>query len=127
MSQPALGIDFGTKRIGVAISHGSLAQPLEIVANDEQHVAIDRISQICQDKEVSVIVVGLSENKMADLTKNFVEELREKTQLPIVYIDETLSSYEMHQKLRDSKKKKKQGPIDHFVAAQLLQEWLDDN
>ena len=123
MAQIVLGIDYGTTRIGLAIARGPLAEPLEIVNNDDQ--ALTKIKQIIDREQVEQLVVGLSENQMAEKTKIFVESLKTITQIPIEFVDETLSSYEMHHKLVDAKKSVKQGPIDHFVAAQLLQDWLD--
>ncbi len=134
MKSVVLAIDYGTKRIGVAISQGSLAEPLCILEQENEGLstdqaldeAISNLAALCATHNVTQLVIGLSENKMADLTKKFAEKLQQKVDLPIDFIDETLSSYEMHLKLRQTKRKKKQGPIDHFVAAQLLQEWLDE-
>jgi putative transcription antitermination factor YqgF len=123
MAQIVLGIDYGTTRIGLAIAKGPLAEPLTIINNDDQ--TLINLAEILEHEQVNQIVVGLSENQMAAKTKAFVETLKTITSVPIEFIDETLSSYEMHRKLIEVKRSVKQGPIDHFVAAQLLQEWLD--
>lgn len=126
-----LSIDFGTRNIGLGIARGPLAEPYKLVTGnwskkESWHYAIDQINQICQKEEIDKIIVGISENIMAQMTKDFVEELKKEINLPVEFIDETLSSHEMHLKLKSSKNKKKQGPIDHFVAAELLQEWIDN-
>lgn len=123
MAQKVLGIDYGTTRIGLAMADGPLAEPLVIVNNDDQ--ALAKIKQIIDHEQIEQIVMGLSENQMAVKTKAFAGELKSLVNLPVKFIDETLSSYEMHRKLIDVKKSVKQGPIDHLVAAQLLQDWLD--
>jgi RNase H-fold protein (predicted Holliday junction resolvase) len=66
---------------------------------------------------------------MAQKTKEFSQELKKNTSLPIEFTDETLSSKNVHQKLATSamKLKKRQGSIDHYAAADFLQEWLDTN
>lgn len=128
-----LGIDYGTRRVGVAINHGSLAEPLEIVANhDRPDQALSRLVSIIKENQITQLVVGLSEGQMADLTQAFIDKLRlrlneAQQEVRIEYIDETLSSAEMLKKIRlgGFKRSKRQQPIDHLVAAQLLQDWLD--
>lgn len=126
MSIPTtLAIDFGTKRIGLAISVATLADPLTIIPNDENSVA--KIKEICAQENVKQLLVGVSEQVMAEKTKVFAQQLKEKIDLPLFFVDETLSSKETHQKLSSSQMKlsKRQGPIDHYAASLFLQEWLD--
>lgn len=120
-----LAIDFGTKRIGLAISRGSLAEPLQIVTNDQQTATV--LAEICQREGVTQLVVGLSENEMARQTKAFVTELQKSLKLPLVFMDETLSSKTVGAKLKERgvTLKKRQQPIDHLAAAEFLQEYLD--
>ena len=127
MMKKILAIDFGTQRIGLAISHRSLAEPLEIIDNNNQ--ATEKIKQIVKREKVGLILVRLSENKMAQKTDQFTQELKKYVTVPIEFTDETLSSKNTHQRLANSqmKLKKRQGPIDHYAAAGFLQEWLDTN
>ncbi len=122
-----LAIDFGTKRIGLAVSRHSLADPLKILENDEN--LFKHLQQILDLEKIELIIVGMSENTMAIKTKIFIEKLKLKTNLPIKITDETLSSKNTHQKLANShmKLKKRQEPIDHYAAAEFLQEWLEEN
>ncbi len=122
-----LAIDFGTSRIGLAVSRFDLAEPLKIVKNNEQ--TIGQIRNIVEQEKIELSLVGLSENKMAQRTKDFAKKLVAEITIPLEFVDETLSSKNVHQKLADSpmKLKKKQGPIDHYAAAEFLQEWLDIN
>jgi putative transcription antitermination factor YqgF len=120
----ALAIDYGTVRVGLAVSMASLADPLKIIPNDEK--LISKILDICKENYVEIIVVGLSENVMAEKTKDFVKLLQEKTDLPIEFTDETLSSHNVHKKLQTAKKSKRGADIDHYAAAEFLQVWLDE-
>lgn len=131
-----LGIDYGTKRIGVAVSYGSLAEPLMVINNsgsektDNQVViesALHEIAGICQVEGAVEIVVGVSEQEMADKTAHFAKLLQEMTHLPVCLTDETLSSQTAEQKLREAKapRQKRSGKIDHFSAALILEEWLE--
>lgn len=120
-----LAIDYGTVRVGLAKSVLSLAQPLEIIGNNEK--LIPKIVALCEELGVSRIVVGISENVMAKKTQAFVQELEKAVTVPIEFWDETLSSQTVHQKAREmgwSKGKQKQA-IDHLAAAEILQDWLD--
>ncbi len=117
-----LALDYGTVRVGVAISFASLAQPLLILPNDANLLA--NIVKLIQEHHISEIVVGLSENQMVQKTKRFVKDLQTVTTLPITFIDETLTSYQVHQWLRQAPAKKRRGPIDHFAAAVILENYL---
>lgn len=119
----ALGIDFGTKRIGLAVSFASLAEPLSIVENDSAVFA--SIQKIITEEKVKQLVCGISEGEMAVKTKQFATELALRTKLPIEYVDETLSSQTVRAKTKTSRTHKNHKPVDHFAAAEILQEWLD--
>lgn len=127
MSKKYLAIDFGTKRIGLATNQGFLAQPFKILFNNEQ--LITQLIKICQQEKIDQLIVGISEKEMANKTKIFVEELKKHLSLPIVFMDETLSSNQVHKKLvqAGAPLKKRQQAIDHYAAALILQNWLDEN
>lgn len=120
-----LAIDYGTQRIGIAVSFHTLAEPLEIIKNHQG--ALARIVELCQQNNVEKIIVGLSENEMAKKTERFVAELKKVISVPIVFFDETLSSHAVHQKLKTAKQSKRSGNIDHYAATEFLQEWIDEN
>jgi putative Holliday junction resolvase len=120
-----MAIDFGTKRIGVAISQGTLAEPLAILENDQD---IFHQLQLLIDKHgVERLLIGLSENEMADQTRDFAQEMETIIAVPFEFVDETLSSQEVLAKLQQQgvKQSKRQGPIDHFAAAIILEDWLE--
>lgn len=117
-----LAIDYGTERIGLAVSYATLADPLTIIANDEKAVAY--ICKVIDDYRVSHIIVGLSENQMAVATQRFAQSLRRYTSVPIELFDETLSTKTVRSKLAAARKSQRQR-VDHLAAAEFLQEWLD--
>ena len=119
-----LAIDFGTKRVGLAISVASLAEPLKIVNHDQ---AIDEIIKICKAEGITQLVLGVSEAEMANKISVFEKKLREKIDLPINLIDETLSSQEVAARLKAAHVplRKRQAPIDHYAAAIILEDWLE--
>lgn len=123
--QKILALDFGTKRIGVAISAGILAEPLEIIPHSPE--MYQKILSLLTEHQIEKIIVGISENEMAELTKKFVEKLQAVTSVPIVFVDETLSSWEVQQRLFEAgqSRLREKGNIDHFAAAVILQKYLD--
>jgi putative holliday junction resolvase len=122
-----LGIDYGTKRIGLAISRASLVEPLEVVewAGRPLEVVLAEIIKVCERESIKQLVVGVSEGNMAEQSRNFGKVLSEKTGLPVAFADETLTSQVVEQKVRSLKKKKRGGVIDHYAAALILEDWLD--
>jgi putative transcription antitermination factor YqgF len=119
-----LAIDYGTKRIGLALSFGSLADPLTIISNDQNSIAY--ICKIVDDYQVGKIIIGLSENETAEKTRTFTELLKRSLSIPIELYDETLSTKAVRNKLEEAHKSQ-QRRVDHLAAAEFLQEWLDTN
>lgn len=129
-----LGIDYGTKRIGLAINVASLVEPLLVLnnqTNDDQPIAseevVSKMAQICVEQKIDIIVLGYSEAQMAEKTKLFAQLLKNKIDLPIIFSDETLSSHEVNRRMKEASfsLKKRQGPIDHYAAALILEEYLE--
>lgn len=137
-----MGVDFGTKRIGIAISdeNGTLAFPKEIVLNDEN--VLTNIGLILKNENIKNIVVGESvdfKGKLNALSARidvFILELEEKFKLPVYKQKEFLTSVEarkgVNQKSDFNKsqthsriKQIKSGRIDASAAALILQRYLD--
>ncbi len=119
-----LGIDYGTKRVGLALSYASLAEPLFILPNDAQ--LLEKLLEVIDKYKIEQLVLGLSENKMADKTKAFAQTLKKKINLPLYFYDETLSSHQVKEYLREQRLTSDKRPIDHLAAAVILQNFLDD-
>jgi len=137
-----MGIDYGTKRIGVAISdeNSVLAFPKEIVENNSQ--TFDKLRDIIGKEKVKEIVVGESVdfsgklNALSGRIEVFILELQEKFELPVHKQKEFLTSVEArryenlggqarksnaHSKLKQIKS----GRVDAGAAALILQRYLD--
>jgi len=129
-----LGIDYGTKRIGLAINLASLVEPLLVLDNQvdsKQPIASEQviwqIADLCKKHKIDQIILGYSEAKMALKIKLFAQLLQNEISLPIVLVDETLSSYEVGRRMKEAEfsLKKRQGPIDHYAAALILEDFLE--
>lgn len=104
-SMRALAIDFGTKKIGIAVSDalGITVRGVETIRRRSMDSDIERIRSLVSDLEAQRVVVGLplrmdgSEGDAASRVKRFVELLKEKLPVPVVTHDERLTSYEAEQ------------------------------
>lgn len=124
--QKILALDYGTTRIGVAISYGTLAEPLTILRNTES--VFTELEKLIFENGVTMILVGISESKTMERTIAFVAELKQKIKIPVELTDETLSTQYARGKLEAQGKSHYEAQtarVDHLAAANFLQEWLD--
>ena len=131
MKQRYLGIDHGSKRIGVAGTDalGIAAHGVEMVDGRDVPAALARIGAIAKEREVVRIVAELpinmdgSEGVQSAKARAFGEQLAEATGLPVEFWDERLTSREAEGILRDQGRRssdcKERGTVD-IIAAQLL-------
>ncbi|PFJ15824.1 Holliday junction resolvase RuvX [Bacillus cereus] len=132
-----LGLDVGTKTVGVAISDemGWTAQGLETIKINEERgrFGFDRISELVKQYDVDKIVVGLPKNMngtigpRGEACQQFAENLRELLQLDVVLWDERLSTMAAERLLisADVSRKKRKQVIDKMAAVVILQGFLD--
>jgi len=130
----ALGVDFGSRRIGVAVSSGTVASPYDMVERSGD-VSLDhrRLLALAAEAEVDVIVVGMpfsldgSMGPAAEGIESELAELRCSTSIPIETYDERLTTVTATRLLQDAgvKGKARRQLIDKMAAAVLLQAWLD--
>jgi putative Holliday junction resolvase len=135
-----LAIDLGTRRIGLALSDsaGRLATPYSVLNVTSPAQALDGCASVIADEGVERLVVGVPLNMdgswgpQAKSAITWARELAARTSLPLVLVDERLSSFAAEQQLVDRKrsgekltrgKKKKQ--LDAIAAATFLQQFLD--
>ena len=130
------GVDYGTRRIGLAISDPDevIASPAGYLAGTG-HIAKDAAAVLawCAENEAEAIVVGLPLNMdgavgpQAKLTQEFINRLRNTSQLPIEAWDERLSSYQADQfmDLAGVGPTKRKGRRDALAAQVILQSFLD--
>ncbi|SRR5579883_125418 len=131
-----LGVDFGEKNLGIALSDVSwrIASPLEHIHHTNFKVVSDALKCLVHDHEVGAIVVGLpyhmnhSEGQTAQHVRSFVGRLKKEIPLPIVLWDERLSTHAVTRVLRDEadlSRKRRSSLVDKLAAAYMLQGVLD--
>lgn len=132
----AIGIDLGSKRIGVAVSdsNGSLATPIEVVARRGDRRSEHReLAETASEWEAEIVVVGVPYNMDGSLgpaAKKHLREakaLKEALGLEVVAFDERLTtvSAERFLKQQEIKADVRRRVVDKVAAAVLLQSWLD--
>lgn len=130
-----LGLDLGTKRIGVAVSDGLglTAQPYGTVDRHGGRRDMDAIAQLLMKLEADRIVLGLPINlegengDAARRAQDFAEKLRTTLQVPVDLIDERFSTVEAEQVLLEANvsRARRKDVIDKLAATIILQRWLD--
>ena len=130
-----LGLDVGTKTIGVAMSDPTrmLASPVVTIARKGVKQDLQTLLQRCEGKGVDAVVVGLpleldgTEERMAKLARQVGDAVGEATGWPVIYVDERYSSVDAERHLiaagvsRDRRKE----VIDQQAAVMILQSWLE--
>ena len=135
-----LGLDFGSKTVGVAISDPLLmsASGLEIIRRDREskiRKTLSRIDEIIKEYDVDEIVLGLpmnmddTEGERCRKTREFGENLERRTGLKVNYFDERLSSFEAHEILDECgiKSINHKEFVDEVAAMVILQGFLEEN
>ena len=125
-----IAIDYGGRRIGVAVSDsGTIASPHSVVKNEGE--IIDKLARIASELDAETIVVGIARRTRSERGeqkfRDFAERLRQKTCKPVVLWNEALSTVEAARQLRESgtKRRDAQREIDMHAAAVILQSYLD--
>ena len=135
-----LAIDLGTKRVGLALSDegGRFATPLDVLTISAPEQALADILPLIKKEAVQQIVLGLPLNMddtlgpAARTTLAWGRQLAARSNKPVLYVDERLSSFEAEQSLNDRKRagehltrKRKKQQLDAVAAAAFLQQFLD--
>ena len=131
-----LGLDFGTKRMGVAISNSdqTVAVPVETWQVRDPSQNLKHLRELIEDYRAVGIVLGLpirtngEEGTAAAVVREFGKWVAEKTAKPLVYIDERYSSAEAELLIwsRGQSPSNCKQPLDSLAATVILQSYLDD-
>lgn len=130
-----LALDFGKRRIGLAISDelGITAQGLETVQRTNIREDIQRLAQLISEKSVSLILMGNplhmsgSESRQAEYARDFASRLSERTGVEVRFWDERLTTVAAQRVLKESgiSIQKRARAVDRLAAVILLESYLD--
>ena len=134
-SQILVGLDLGSKTIGVSVSDIDkiIATPITTIKRKGIKKDLAKLKEVLNDYEIGGFVIGLpvsldnSENKQSQLVRNFNEELISFFNLPSVFWDERFSSDVIFKELKKSQlsKNKIKKKLDQQSASYILQGYLD--
>ena len=130
-----LALDFGKKRIGLAVSDelGLTAQGLDTLHRTRVRDDIEALASLVDQYSVSQVLIGMplhmsgDESRQSAHTREFAERLQRRTGLTVEYWDERWTSVQAERMLRDSgvKVDRKDGTVDRISAVILLESYLD--
>jgi putative Holliday junction resolvase len=130
-----LGVDWGQRRVGLAMSDptGTIASPFQVLEVQGDGAAIRGILQVLEPHLVDRIIVGLpismngSESSQTMKARRFAEKLASKTRVPVFYVDERLSSRQAERDLigMGVRREKRRETVDSVAASLLLQTALN--
>lgn len=133
-----MGLDFGAKTVGVAISDPLLitAQGIEIIRRERENKlrqTLARIEQLVVEYEVEEIVLGLPKNmndtlgERAELSLDFREKLERRTGLPVTMWDERLTTVAAERAMMEAgiRREERREHVDKIAACLILQGYLD--
>ncbi|MBD6619029.1 Holliday junction resolvase RuvX [Komarekiella sp. 'clone 1'] len=131
----ALGLDVGSKRVGVAGCDrtGLIATGITTIERTSFERDVEQMRQIVNEREVQVLVIGLPYSMDGSLgfqarhVQKFANRLAKALKLPVEYVDERLTSYQAEQMLiaENRSPSRHKGLIDRKAASLILQQWLD--
>jgi putative Holliday junction resolvase len=129
----ALGIDFGARRIGVAVSEGQIALPVRTLERRGLAKDLEALVRVAREREVDCVVVGLPlrmngrRGPEAEAAERFAAQVSERLELPVHLMDERLTSVEAERALRDGgrRARDRRGVVDAVAATLILRTWLE--
>lgn len=130
-----LGVDFGLKRVGLAVSDraGILASPLRTIERGTRDELFAELTALIEREAVEAVVVGLplgldgQETLTTRQARNFAESLKRRITLPVHLVDERLTSAAAEEELKEAGlcgRKRKQA-LDSQAAVHILRAWLE--
>jgi putative Holliday junction resolvase len=132
-----LGIDYGTVRIGLALSDptGTLASPLPFLENQSLQQVTTALSELIQTHQIEGLIIGLPRNMdgtygpSAQKVRDFIAQIQKSISLPITPIDERLTTAQASKQLSGIGLNQKQlrKKVDSSSACLILQQYLDRN
>jgi len=116
-----LGIDYGRRKIGIAVSESGLSEPLKVLRVEGFDDAVSKVKKVIESEKPVKVVVGISEGEMGEESKKFANEIEAET------FDETLTSQDAQRLSIEAgvSRKKRKGMEDAYAAALILQNYLD--
>ena len=130
-----LAVDFGEKRIGLAVSDetGAIVVPVGVVSRRSDAQAASEVTSAAREREAGLLIVGLpvspedgTDSPFAVRVRNFARRLAEASGLPVELHGEALTSHSAEGALREAgtSRDRRRSALDAEAAAEILRDWL---
>lgn len=130
-----LALDYGKKRIGLAITDGLgiTAQPLDTLTRTRVREDIQYLAGLAKEREVGLLLFGDplhidgQPSKASEVVREFAQRLQKASGIPVEFWDERLTSFEAHEVLSEMRvpPDKRRGMVDRIAATLLLRSYLE--
>lgn len=131
-----LGIDYGLRRVGVAVSDegARLARPLKVITVSARRSLLEDLAALVREFTPGTIVVGHprrldgSPGTLAATVEEFAARVEQRFGVPVILWDERLTTQAATEKLREAgmRRRKRRAMVDQAAAAVILQDYLDE-
>ncbi len=132
-----LGIDYGSKRMGLAVSDPTrmIARSLVVITRTDLKRDLDRLVEVIEQQEASDIVIGMPVSKNGSLGEkakeviDFIDKMKKRIKIPIIQWDERFTTVISERLLieADMSRARRKQVIDKVAASVMLQSYLDSN
>lgn len=120
-----LGVDFGLRKVGLALSEGEIATPFLMVNVKNTDDAFNKLKDIIQKQDIDTVVVGLPESGIRQTVLKFIQKMQ--TIIKVKIAEETLSSKSAREEMiKLGLGRKKRIHEDAYAACVILQNYLDN-
>jgi putative Holliday junction resolvase len=127
-----LGIDYGQKRIGLAMAHGDMAFPYKTLLKTTRDKMFADLLEVIATENVAAVVLGLpldlqdAETMTTRQVRNFRDSLARRTTVPIYLVNEVLTSFDARERLREAgvPAHKQKNMLDQMAAVCILETYL---
>ncbi len=129
-----IGLDLGTKTLGISLSNGVIATNYKTIRHNEDYdFLVNELKKIIEEEKVDKIILGFPKNmnntvgERAKITLSFKKKLEDEIKLDVILEDERLTSCVANQVLlaADTSRKKRKERVDGVASVIILQSYLD--
>lgn len=129
-----IGLDLGTKTLGISKSNGVIATNYKTIRHNEDYdYLVDEVKKIVDEEHIDIVVLGFPKNmnntigERANITLSFKEKLEKAISKEVILEDERLTSQVANQVLieADTSRKKRKERVDGVASVIILQSYLD--
>ncbi len=126
-----LGIDFGARRLGLAVSEGDVALPVGHLERRDLARDLDALAELARERGVEQLVVGLPvhldgrRGPEAEAAERFAGRLGARLGLPVHLVDERWTSAEARRVVAPRERRRRRGAVDAAAATLILRTWLE--